>query len=438
MFASLIRIGPAFLLLFVVALPSRGAPSDTTADAVLGQSNFTSDKPNQGNAAASQTSINELRGLDTDPTSDRLWVCDTMNHRVLSWPSARSFRSGDAADIVLGQANFTDNKPNRDNVNPDKNTLNEPRSLAFDPSGRLYVADSKNFRILRFDPPFSNGMDAKQVFGQGGSFTTGNQPNTASADNLGNPDGVACDKDGNLYCADRFFHRVLRFDTPAANDNTTADIVIGQANFTSGMGNRGNAAPSEKTLLMSIGCCTDVNGNLYVADEGNNRVLRFNAPLSSDQSAAAVYGQPDFTSNTGNNGGRSESSLLGPVYVAIDPNSGRLYVADAGNSRILEYNDPLSSTTANRVFGQGGDFASGDPNKGGVSANSLNDVAGVACDDFGNLFAGDRLNHRVLRFNAAGGCGACGLCGPGVATMMPLTLAGMICFRRRSRRRGLK
>jgi DNA-binding beta-propeller fold protein YncE len=307
------------------------------------------------------------------------------------------------------------------------------------------VADSGNFRILRYDPPFTNGMNAVQVFGQLGSFTTANQAaqNAATADNLGNPDGIAVDIAGNLYCADRFLHRLVRYNSPVATD-TTADLVIGQINFTTANGNQGGN-PAANTLLMPIGCGLDADSNLYIADEGNNRVLFYPAPLVNNQAATRVFGQPSFTTGGINQGGLSASSMNGPVSVAVDPVTGNLYVADAINNRILEFVNPQTDNTADRVFGQNGSFTTGIVNNGGISANSLNDVGGVATDAAGNLYAGDRLNNRVLRYSInaglnlppGGGLIPCGPCGPGMGAMMPLALVGWLTIRLARRRRSL-
>ena len=438
----------AVLALLLVAPGINASPEDTTADAVVGQPDFTVNLPNQGGAVSAST-LQEPRGLWAD-ASGRLWVADNANNRVLMWTDAASFTNGAAAALVLGQADFTGNQVNRGNANPAANTMSGPRSVVMDSAGRLYVADSSNFRILRFDPPFSNGMNAVQVFGQAGSFTTANQAalNAATADNLGNPDGIGIDKQDNLFCTDRFLSRVVRYNTPATTD-TTADLVIGQPNFTSAGGNQG-ATPAANTVDHCIACFIDANGNLYVADEFNNRVLLFMAPLSNNMNASRVYGQPGFTTNGTNQGGISANSLNGPVGVSIDPISGNLYIADAPNMRILEFTTPLTNSTASRVFGQGGDFTTNTVNKGGVSADSIDDVAGVSLDASGNLYAGDRLNHRVLRYNVAPpsqpstpttpsdttNAAPCGLCGGGTTAMMPLVLLGWCSFRRsRCRRR---
>ena len=85
--------------------------------------------------------------------------------------------------------------------------------------------------------------------------------------------------------------------------------------------------------------------------------------------ADVVYGQlGSFTTNTPNNGGISANSLLFRMAVALD-SSGNLYVADANNNRVLFY--PAGSTTATRVYGQGGSFTTNTANNGGISANSL-------------------------------------------------------------------
>jgi DNA-binding beta-propeller fold protein YncE len=395
LFASLISLSLAHSLV--------AAPADTTADAVLGQTNLVSNSLNQGGANASSSSLAECRGVAIDPNSGRLWVCDSGadvngNHRVLSWPSAVAFTNGQAADIVLGQADFVSSLSNRGGANPAKNTLSDPRGVAIDKDGHVYVADSGNKRILRFDPPYSNGQDAKQVFGQAGDFTTANQAqlNTATADNLGNPDGIALDSAGNLYLADLFLKRVLIYNTPATTD-TSADIVIGQPDFNSADANQGGATPAKNTLNNPEGVAVDSNGNLYVADQGNNRVLRFDAPLTTNKDASRVFGQPDFATDTA---GTSSTKMNTPVAVGVDPLSGNLYVADSINNRALEFADPANDSTADRVFGQGGDFATGTANKGGVSADSLADVGGVVLDAAGNLIAADRINHRVLRFDA--------------------------------------
>ena len=134
-----------------------------------------------------------------------------------------------------------------------------------------------------------------------------------------------------------------------------ANRVFGQGgSFTSNTANNGGV--SADSLEFPKGVAVDADGNLYVADNGNNRVLEYNTPLTSDTTADIVFGQGgSFTSN---NIGVSADSLHSPTGIALDAGSD-LYVADNVNNRVLEYNTPLTTdTTADAVFGQGGIFAS--------------------------------------------------------------------------------
>ncbi len=242
--------------------------------------------------------------------------------------------------------------------------------------------------------PSQSGMlkpiTAGIVYGQGGSFTTGTA-NTGgvSANSLQALGGVVADANGNLYVADGGNNRVLFY--PAGS--TTPTRVYGQGgSFTTGTANSGGV--SATSLADPQGLALDSSGNLYVADESNNRVLFY---LAGSTTATRVYGQGGaFTTNTWNNGGVSANSLGEPYGLAVD-SSGNLYVGDYQNNRVLFY--PAGSTTATQVYGQNGSFTTNSPNMGGVpSANSLNQPTGVALDSSGDLYVADIYNNRVLVF----------------------------------------
>ncbi len=176
-----------------------------------------------------------------------------------------------------------------------------------------------------------------------------------------------------------------------------ASIVLGQSDFSTSTNNAGGLSAS--SLSVPEGVAVDSSGNLYVADTGNHRVLEYNTPLTTDRTADRFFGQPDFFSNGSNTGGLSPSSLSVPEGVAVD-SSGNLYVADAGNNRVLEYNTPLASdTTADRVFGQGGVFTTNTCNKTALNASSLCFPEGIALDSSDNLYVADTNNNRVLEYH---------------------------------------
>ena len=238
-----------------------------------------------------------------------------------------------------------------------------------------------------FPPPPPPPTTADVVYGQLGSFTT-NTTNKGglSANSLHDPDRLAVDSSGNLYVSDQQNSGCCT--TPPAAPPRPGSTGRWAASPPAAGTNGGISANS---LNGPYGIALDSNGNLYVADYGNNRVLYYPAGSTT---ATRVYGQGgSFTTNTTNNGGISANSLDLPAAVALD-SSGNLYVADQYNNRVLFY--PSGSTTATRVYGQGGSFTTGGANKGGVSANSLAFPTGVAVDSSGNLYVADGDNSRVL------------------------------------------
>src|SRR5208283_2360827 len=236
-----------------------------------------------------------------------------------------------------------------------------------------------------------------------------NFQNFTSGRGLHGPIAVAIDASvvpNRLYVSDSENNRILGYkDVATLINGGLADLVIGQPAFSSTGCNNGGLTGG--SLCLPSGVAVDANGNLYVTDNSNNRVLEYNTPFAGcgsfpcvGGSANRVFGQGgSFTSATCNKGGSSANSLCGPFGVALDA-LGNLYVSDSTNNRVLEYNTPLTNTTANRVFGQGGYFSFATCNIGGVSASSLCEPHGVALDASGNLYVADENNDRVLEYNA--------------------------------------
>jgi len=398
--------------------------SGTTADRVLGQFDFVHVTPNLVDSKGLSTP--HAVAIDASSSPNRVYVADAENNRVLGWKTSTSFANGAPADLVIGQPDFISNDCNSTSAS----NLCAPLGVAVDASGNLYVADSENSRVLEYTNPFAAcvstfpcvGGAAHLVFGQGGSFSSGACDSDTGAtgsttDDLCDPTAVALDGLGNLFVADSGNERVLKYNTPLTTD-TTADTVFGQGgDFTSNNCNfdTNGGNPTAHDLCDPTSVALDGSGNLYVADTVNERVLEYSAPFSSTPTANKVFGQGgSFTSNdcdfdTVDIGfGSSPDDLCDPTGVAVD-GAGNLYVGDTTNNRVLEYNSPLSTnTTADAVFGQGGDFTSNvcnfdiqllGTNLAGSTADDLCLPAGVAADASGNLFVTDEGNSRALRYN---------------------------------------
>ncbi|MEZ4671367.1 MAG: NHL repeat-containing protein [Anaerolineae bacterium] len=233
---------------------------------------------------------------------------------------------------------------------------------------------------------------------------------TAGADTLFTPLGIARDANGGIYVADRDNHRVLYF---APDGDTTADRVYGQyGDFTAHISNNNGAgnsgAPSADSLSMPTAVALDSAGGLYVTDRDNHRVLYFAA--DGDTTADRVYGQyGKFTTNMTNNDGTANygepsADNFGTYILGIEVDSqDGLYVSDSSNHRVL-YFAADGNTTADRVYGQFGDFTLGVQNNDGggkrnvVSANSLNFPRGLATTADGGLYIADRDNNRILYY----------------------------------------
>jgi sugar lactone lactonase YvrE len=232
------------------------------------------------------------------------------------------------------------------------------------------------------------------IFGQPNAVTRTPNSTGVNANGLSYPNAAAFDAVGNLYVADVENNRVLIYRSPLTTDRT-ADFVLGQTDFNSNSGNQGGA-PSASTLWQPVDVTVDRHGNVWVADVYNNRVLEYDNPLATDAVADRVFGQPDFTSNTPNNGGIGASTLYSPASVVVD-GAGNLWVGDNGNLRVLEYDTPLASgdRIADLVVCQP-DFQSDRP---GVSATKVQTITGITVDGKNNLWVCDPLNSRVLGFD---------------------------------------
>ena len=309
-----------------------------------------------------------------------------------------------------------------DTTQLNKLALASPSGIALDTVGRLYVCDNLA-RVTMWAPPFTAvGNRATRVLGVVkandeplSAFKLGG---TASS-NFAPPEGVFTI--GNLvYVLDTANSRILRYDAPetwAAESkdvpSPAASLVIGQTSFTLGLANRGSKTDASNSSLAHPSGAVFTGTDVWVADTDNNRVLGFPVTAGAFTAADKLLGQGDFyqsgINRVGPNGfyfAALTSTLGGGVAVDYTSNPPRLYLADPGNNRVLGYPDARNvkaGDPAAIVIGQvdfqhaASNIPNGDPLQ--TSDIGLRNPAGVAVDAAGNLWVADSGNGRVLRFS---------------------------------------
>jgi sugar lactone lactonase YvrE len=302
-------------------------------------------------------------------------------------PRAFALSNGQAASLVLGQSSFITN-----NTVATPTEENLPNALAFDASGNLWVADQNNNRVLEYKAPFSTHEAATLVIGQS-SFTGSGTATTSTG--LSGPTGLAFDSSHNLWVVDMGNSRVLEYETPFSTGEAST-LVIGQASFTSSDYSTTNST----NLSYATGLAFDSSGNLWVADQGNDRVVEYKAPFTTHEAASLVIGQAGFT--TSNAGATTASNLNGVKALTFD-SSGNLWAVDFRQSRVLEYTAPFSTHEAAALaIGQTSFTSRECAFTSTCAANSTNlfDPNAVAFDSGGNLWVADGDNNRVLEYSA--------------------------------------
>ena len=267
-------------------------------------------------SATTRAGLFEPSGVTVGPGGD-VWVADSLNNRVLEY--VPPFTTGMDASLVLGQTTFTTSTPAAT-----ASGLNYPNSFAFSSSGDLFVVDYDNNRVVEFVPPFVNGMNATLALGQR-NLTT-DSPGT-SATMLHGPIGLAINAAGDLFVGDNENNRVVEYRAPFST-GMAASLVLGQANFTSN-----TSATTATGMEYPAEVALDSRGDLWVSDWGNSRALEFVPPFADGMAASVVLGQSTFTSSTA---GATSTGLSNPYGITLD-SQGNVWVADNGNNRVLEY-----------------------------------------------------------------------------------------------------
>ena len=321
---------------------------------------------------ATAAGLLEPMAVAADVTGN-IYVADFHNQRI-----RKVDRNGTITTFAGGGATYEG-----DGIPATSSTVFEPDGVAVDSSGSLYIAEGGTARIRKVTP---DGIIHN--IGNANSLPSGysgdNGPASQAQFNV--PQGLAVDRKGNLYIADRNNNRVRKIDT---NGIVTTFVGNGQEGHS---GDGGLATAAALTLPEAL--AFDAQGNLYIADT-YNRVVRQVTPggiISTVAGNASTY-PPAFS---GDGGPATLASFILPDGVAVD-SFGSLYISDQGDRLVRQVN---GSGIINTFAGNGVSNFSGD---GGLAQQAALDYpADVKVDSGGNLYIADAMNHRVRKVTPAG------------------------------------
>ena len=230
------------------------------ADGIIGQTDYT-----LGTVGTSSTKFDSPQFIYIDENGN-LWVPDQNNNRALKFSNVNNKPTDGTAeaDFVLGQMNFTTNA-----TGTSTSSMDGPNGVCVNGT-TVWVSDTRNYRVLRFDNPSTNGVAANGVLG----ITSQWGP---TQNKFEMPYDLEIDGNGNLYVSD--YNRVLIFlNASAKADGANADNLLGQSEW---IAYQAGTGANGFDVYVSEGLAIDnASQKLFVADLYHNRVLGFTASSS--------------------------------------------------------------------------------------------------------------------------------------------------------------
>jgi DNA-binding beta-propeller fold protein YncE len=239
--------------------------------------------------------------VDADALGN-LFVADTQNHRIQKFTPEGKF-------VRMWGRNGGDGTPG---VGPGE--MDQPRGLAVDPFGNVWVADHENARVLKFD---NDGKLLLTLGANGGDGSYGE-----GIGEFNSPRGLCTDAAGTIYVADDVNHRIVKL----ANEDGRFLAIFGKPGGpASGFG----TGPGE--FKLPYGCAVDNHNHLWIADTNNNRTVE----LTTDGMFIRNWGANGGDGTAGEGPGEFEEP-----YNAGSDCAGNVYISDEDNHRVQVFGEP--------------------------------------------------------------------------------------------------
>jgi hypothetical protein len=291
-----------------------------------------------------------------------LYIADSAHNRIRKVDAKTQIISTYAGTGVQGYSG--------DNGLATNASINSPHGMAIDGAGNIYFADTGNDVIRRIDAV--SGI-ITTVVGNGQQGYSGDGQ-AATAAELNGPTEVILDAAGNLYVSDTLNACIREVNA----SNGTIQTIVG--NGTTGYAGDGGP-PTSAELSSPYGIAFDPQGNLYIADSGNERVREV-----ANGTITTVVGN-GIEGFTGDGGPAADAEMYSPSCVAFDP-AGNLYVCDTQNLRVRK----VVQGTINTIFGNG---SKNTADGGAATQTGLNGPYSVLVGPTGALYVSDYFNQRV-------------------------------------------
>ena len=217
-----------------------------------------SDRAGDSVGAGAEAKFNNPMDLAVDAAGN-LYVADTFNNKIRKFSLA-------GGSVSVSTLAGTGSAGSEDDTGTTAAQFNNPRGVAVDASGNVYVADEGSSLIRKIVPTEGGGVRVSTLAGSTAGNTDGAGTTAAK---FRNPYGVAVDAAGNVYVADYNNHRIRRI-TPGGLVSTIAGD--GESGFKDGAG-------ATARFNRPAGVAVDAEGNLYVADKDNARIRKIEYKL---------------------------------------------------------------------------------------------------------------------------------------------------------------